>query len=204
MPMRTLPWMAALALMPTVRRAPRAARTRRQPTAGGSRRQCPGRCSRGLGRRATTVPAGPTERERRSVARSGSAIAERRSLARSASAPAAPGTSGVWLGGADALPGDRIPGDLLAARGFDVRVDDADDVLALLNDLAPVEPDHPVAGVLDLLEVVRDKEDSARLLAEFVDPGVAFDPELGVTGRQRLVDQQDLVVLGCRDGEPEP
>src|SRR5258705_2550262 len=163
MPMRTLPWMAALALMPTLRRAPRAARARRQPTAGGSRRQCPGRCSRGLGRRATAAPAGPTERERRSVARSGSAIAERRSLARSASAPAAPATSGVWLGGADALPGDRIPGDLLAARGFDVRVDDTDDVLALLNDLAPVEPDHQAAGRLALLDAARGQQDRARL-----------------------------------------
>src|SRR5262245_46923748 len=112
--------------------------------------------------------------------------------------------SGARLGSADPLPGDRVPGYLLAARGIDVPVDDADDVLALLNDLAPVEPDHPVAGVLDLLEVVRDKEDGARLLTKFVDPGVAFDPELGVTGCQRLVDQQDLVVLGCSDGKPQP
>ncbi len=41
-------------------------------------------------------------------------------------------------------------------------------------------------------------------VAQFVDPRVALDPELGVAGRQRLVDQQDLVVLGRGDREPQP
>ena len=51
---------------------------------------------------------------------------------------------------------------------------------------------------------MRDQEYGARLLSQLVDPGVTLDPEFGVTGGQRLVDQQDLVVLGGRDREPQP
>src|SRR5262249_52120124 len=94
--------------------------------------------------------------------------------------------SGIRLRSADSLSGDRIPGHLLTARGVDVPVDDADNILALLDDLAAVQPDHPVAGVLDLLEVVRNEEHGAGLLPQIVDPGVALDPELGVAGREGL------------------
>ena len=90
-----------------------------------------------------------------------------------------------------------------AGRG-DVLVDDADHVLALHHHLASLHPDHPVAGQLDLLQVVRDQEDGACLSAQLLDPGVALDPELRVAGRQRLVDQQHVLALGGGDGEPKP
>src|SRR5262245_28124352 len=73
---------------------------------------------------------------------------------------------------ADSLASYRVPGDALAARGLDVLVDDADHILALVHDLAGVQPDHPVAGLFDLLEVVGDEEHGARLVPQLIDPGV--------------------------------
>ena len=57
--------------------------------------------------------------------------------------------------------------------------------------LPALQPDHAVAGFLDLFEVMRDQEYGAGLVPQFIDPGVALDPELGVAGGQSLVDQQD-------------
>jgi two-component sensor histidine kinase len=92
----------------------------------------------------------------------------------------------------------------LAAGGGQILVDDAGNVVAVAQDLAGLHPDHPVAALLDLAEVVGDKEDRARLFAQLLDPVVALGPEGGVTGGQGLVDHQDLVALGGRDREPEP
>jgi len=50
---------------------------------------------------------------------------------------------------------------------------------------------------------VGHEEDRARLVPQFLDPVVALGPERGVPCRQRLVDHQDLVALGGRDGEPQ-
>ena len=92
----------------------------------------------------------------------------------------------------------------LAAGGGQVLVDDAGDVVAVAQDLAGLHPDHPVAALLDLAEVVGHEEDRAGLVAQLLDPVVALGAERGVAGRQRLVDHEDLVALGGRDREPEP
>ena len=97
-----------------------------------------------------------------------------------------------------------VPLARLAAGGFQVGVDDRGHVVALPHDLALLQPDHPVAARLDLGQVVRDQEHGARLPAQLDDPLVALGPEVRVAGGQRLVDHQDLVVLGGRDGEPQP
>jgi PAS domain S-box-containing protein len=79
------------------------------------------------------------------------------------------------------------PGSLavagLAARGDQVLVDDTGDVVAVAQDLAGFHPDHPVAALLDLTEVVRDQEDRPRLVPQFLDPVVALGAECGVAGR---------------------
>src|SRR5262249_37714848 len=103
--------------------------------------------------------------------------------------------SGIRLRSADSLSGDRIPGHLLTARGVDVPVDDADNILALLDDLAAVQPDHPVAGVLDLLEVGRKEESRCGLCPQFVYPGLGLDPDYGCHGRECLFYQWDLVIF---------
>jgi PAS domain S-box-containing protein len=104
--------------------------------------------------------------------------------------------------------GELQPGLLavarLAAGGGQVLVDDAGDVIAVAQDLAGLHPDHPVAALLDLAQVVGDQEDRAGLVPQLLDPVVALGPERGVAGGQRLVNHQDLVALGGRDREPEP
>jgi len=91
---------------------------------------------------------------------------------------------------------------LAAGRG-QVLVDDTRHVVAVSQDLAGFHPDHPVAALLDLAEVMGDEEDRACLVPQFLDPVVALGAERGVAGRQRLVDHQDLVALSGRDGEPQ-
>ena len=102
----------------------------------------------------------------------------------------------------DLQPGLLAVAGLAAGRG-QVLVDDAGNVVAVPQDLAGLHPDHPVAALLDLAEVVGDEEDRARLVAQFLDPVVALGAERGVAGGQRLVDHQDLVALGGRDREPQ-
>jgi hypothetical protein len=51
---------------------------------------------------------------------------------------------------------------------------------------------------------VADQEDGAGLVAELLDLLLGADPELGVTGRQGLVDEQDVVGLGGGDRELQP
>jgi beta-glucosidase len=91
----------------------------------------------------------------------------------------------------------------LPAGGGEVLVDYAGHVLAVPEDLARLHPDHPVAALLDLAEVVRDQKDRAGLVAQFLDPVVALGPEGRVTGGERFVDHEDLVALGGRDREPQ-
>ena len=91
---------------------------------------------------------------------------------------------------------------LAAGRG-QVLVDDSGHVVAVPQDLPGFHPDHPVAALLDLAQVVGDQEDRARLVPQFLDPVVAFAAERRVAGCQRLVDHEDLVALGRRDGEPQ-
>jgi hypothetical protein len=91
----------------------------------------------------------------------------------------------------------------LAAGGGQVLVDDAWHVVAVAQDLAGLHPDHPVAALLDLAEVVGDEEDGSRLVAQFLDPRMALGAERRVSGRESLVDHEDLVALGGRDREPQ-
>jgi PAS domain S-box-containing protein len=110
---------------------------------------------------------------------------------------------------ADVLTSERLEAGLLAVAGFaagggQVLVDDAGHVVAVPQDLACFHPDHPVAALLDLAEVVRDEEHRARLVAQFPDPVVALHAEGRVAGGESLVDHQDLVALGRCDGEPQP
>jgi hypothetical protein len=98
---------------------------------------------------------------------------------------------------------DLVPVTRFAAGGLQVGVDYRRDIVALHHHLAFFQPDHPIAGRLDLGEVVRDQEDAARLLAELEDPLLALGAEVRVAGGQRLIDHQDLVALGGRDGEPQ-
>jgi len=104
---------------------------------------------------------------------------------------------------ADSLQARLLPVTGLASGRRQVLVDDTRDVVAVAQDLAGLHPDHPVAALLNLAEVVRDKEDRARLIPQLLDPVVALGAERGVARRQRLVDHQDLVALGGRDGEPQ-
>ena len=97
-----------------------------------------------------------------------------------------------------------LPVARLAAGGGQVLVDDGGDIVAVAQDLAGLHPDHPVAALLDLAQVVGDEEDRAGLVPQLLDPVVALGTERGVAGGQRLVDHQDLVALGGRDSEPEP
>jgi PAS domain S-box-containing protein len=92
----------------------------------------------------------------------------------------------------------------LATGRRQVLVDHPRHVVAVPQDLAGLHPDDPVAALLDLTEVVGDQEHGARLVAQFLDPVVALGAECRVAGGQRLVDHQDLVALGGRDGEPQP
>ena len=92
----------------------------------------------------------------------------------------------------------------LAAGSRQVLVDNAGHVVAVPQDLAGFHPDHPVAALLDLAEVVRDQEDGSRFVAQFLNPGVALGAEGRVSCRQGLVDHEDLVALGGGDREPEP
>ena len=92
----------------------------------------------------------------------------------------------------------------LAAGGDQVGIDDAGDIVAGLDDLALLQPDHPVAGRLDLTEVVGDQEHGPGVSAQFLDPGVALAAELRVPGGQGLVDEQHVMALGGGDGEPQP
>jgi PAS domain S-box-containing protein len=91
----------------------------------------------------------------------------------------------------------------LAAGSGQVLIDDARHVVAVPQDLAGLHPDHPVAALLDLAEVVRDEENGSRIVPQFLDPCVALGPERRVSCRQGLVDHEDLVALGGRDREPE-
>jgi len=103
---------------------------------------------------------------------------------------------------ADLQPGALALAGLAAGRG-QVLVDDSGNIVAVSQDLAGLHPDHPVAALLDLAQVVRDQEDRARLVPQFLDPVVALGAERGVAGRERLVDHQDLVALRGRDREPQ-
>ena len=105
--------------------------------------------------------------------------------------------------GEDLQPGLLAVAGLAAGRG-QVLVDDTGNVVAVPQDLASLHPDNAVAALLDLAEVVGDKEDRARLVAQLLDPVVALGAERGVAGGKRLVDHQDLMALGGRDGEPQP
>ena len=100
--------------------------------------------------------------------------------------------------------GGLVPLARLAPGGLQIGVDDRRDVVALPHDLALFQPDDPVATRLDLGQVVRDEEHRACFPAQLDDPVVALGPEVRIAGGQRLVDHQDLVVLGGRDGEPQP
>src|ERR1700753_3023109 len=101
-------------------------------------------------------------------------------------------------------PSDGLAGAAVAAGGFEVGVDDAGHVIAVHDDLAALQPDDPVAGLLDLTQVVGDQEHGARFLPQFLDALVALGPERGVAGGQGLVDEQHVVALGRGDGEPQP
>src|SRR6266566_2150793 len=90
------------------------------------------------------------------------------------------------------------------AGGGQVGVDDRRNVIPGLDDLALLQPDHAVTGLLDLRHAVSDDENGAGLRAEFLDPLAAPDPELRVPGDQRLIDEQHLVAAGGGDGETEP
>jgi signal transduction histidine kinase len=113
--------------------------------------------------------------------------------------------AGYRAGGAG--PGSalhRLAGAAISAGCLQVSIDDAGDVVAVHYDLAPLQPDDPVARLLDLGEVVSHQEDRARLLPEFLDALVALRPERRVARGQRFVDKQDVVALGRGDREPEP
>src|SRR5690606_32849465 len=71
------------------------------------------------------------------------------------------------------------------------------------SQLTPLQPQDAVAGVPDGLVVVADQEDRAGLLAQLPDARLGALLELPVTGGQRLVDHEDVVVLGGGDGEPQ-
>ena len=105
-------------------------------------------------------------------------------------------------GGGSLQPRLLAVAGLAAGRG-QVLVDDAGNIVAVPQDLARLHPDNAVAALLDLAEVVGDQEDRARLVAQLLDPVVALGTERGVAGGKRLVDHQDLVALGGRDGEPQ-
>jgi hypothetical protein len=97
-----------------------------------------------------------------------------------------------------------LPVAWLAAGCLKVLVDDPGNVVAVAEDLARFHPEHPVAALLDLTEVVGHQEDRARLVAQFLDPVVALGPEGRVARGECLVDHQDLVALGRGDREPQP
>src|SRR5699024_3451766 len=87
------------------------------------------------------------------------------------------------------------------------------EVLVLLDDigrgpvgpqLALLDPQRPVARVLDRPHRVRDEEDGAGVLADRPDPALRTVTELLVTDVERLVDDEDLMLdRGC-DRELQP
>ena len=74
-------------------------------------------------------------------------------------------------------PSHGLTAAAVASGSLQVGVDDAGDVVAVHDDLAPLQPDDPVARLLDLAEVMSHQEDRAGLLAEFLDALVALGPE---------------------------
>jgi hypothetical protein len=91
----------------------------------------------------------------------------------------------------------------LSPSSGQVLVDNPRHVVAIPQDLPRFHPDHAVAALLDLTEVVRDEEHGPRLVPHFLDPVVALGPERGIAGGERLVDHQDLVALCRGDREPQ-
>src|SRR5690349_11636351 len=97
--------------------------------------------------------------------------------------------------------GGQVAEPRVAAGRHQVVVKDAGDVVSRLHDLAFLDPDDPVAGLVDLAQLVRHQEHGARLGAQLVDTVMALALELGVPGSQGLVHEQDVVALRGRDGE---
>ena len=64
-----------------------------------------------------------------------------------------------------------------AASGGEVLVNHAGHVVAIPHDLPSLHPDHAVAALLDLAEVVRHEEHGACLVPQFLDPVVALGPD---------------------------
>ena len=76
--------------------------------------------------------------------------------------------------------------------------------VAVLLDLAAVEPDHSVTELVDRLHVVGDEDNRPPGAAEVLHPAKAALLELGVADREHLVDEEDLGLQMGGDREREP
>ena len=78
------------------------------------------------------------------------------------------------------------------------------DGVAVLADLAVLQPDGPVAQRLHLAQAVGHQHDGDALAAQLVDVVEAAALEALVADRDHLVEQEDLRVHVDGDREPEP